>query len=129
VLSEIRKSNCNPKVKAYTDKIPLEDLFICTFSLGEIIFGIEKLPEGKKRNELSLWLFEQLPQCFENRILPLGTEEMLEWGRLCAAVKRTPPIKDSFIAATALAHHLTLLTRNIRDFENILGLRVSNPWD
>jgi predicted nucleic acid-binding protein len=66
---------------------------------------------------------------FENHIIPLDTEVMLEWGRLRAAAKRTLPLKDSFIAATALTHRCTLVTRNTRDFKDIGGLNLLNPWE
>ncbi|GHV76014.1 twitching motility protein PilT [Spirochaetia bacterium] len=93
VLSEIRKPNRNPKVYEFVKKIRQIDLSISVISIGEIVFGMEKLPEGKKR------------------------------------AGRTLPYNDSLIATTALAHGLTLLTRNIRDFAAVEGLSLSNPWD
>jgi predicted nucleic acid-binding protein len=128
VISEIRKPDCNPAVTAFIDGIPREDLFLCTMSIGEIAYGTERLAEGKKKKELSHWLNRQLPAEFENRIIDLDTGCMLEWGRLCAGAGRTLPFKDSIIAAAALAHRLTILTRNTGDFEGIEGLKFYNPW-
>jgi predicted nucleic acid-binding protein len=109
VLSELRKTNCNPKVRTFTDNIPLTNLFISAMSIGEIIVGIEKLPAGKKRTELSLWLNANLLPHFDPRFFSMDSGVMLEWGRLFANSKRTLPLKDSFIAACAMANHLTLV--------------------
>jgi predicted nucleic acid-binding protein len=128
VISEMQKPDCNPKVRAFTDRIPLEEMFLCALTIGEICFGIEKLPPGKKKHELSLWLYVQLPEWFRNRVIPLDEECILEWGRLSARAKRTLPYKDSLIAAAAITHHLTLITRNTKDFEDIGGLNLLNPW-
>jgi predicted nucleic acid-binding protein len=54
---------------------------------------------------------------------------MLEWGRLSAGAGRTLPFKDSIIAAAALTHRLTILTRNTGDFEGIAGIKLFNPWE
>jgi predicted nucleic acid-binding protein len=129
VLSEIRKPNRNLKVNTFIENIIRDDVFISAISVGEIVFGIEKLPEGKKRTELSLWLYRQILGLFENCIIPLDTEVMQEWGRLCASSKRTLPLKDSFIAACALTHRCTLVTRNTKDFKDIGGLNLMNPWE
>jgi predicted nucleic acid-binding protein len=129
VLSEIRKSNCNPRVKNFMDAIALDDMFISILSIGEIAYGIEKLPDGNKKTALSLWLSNEMPRQFENRIIPIALDEILEWGRLRAGAAKTPSPIDCLIAATALAHRLTLLTRNTRDFALLEGLRLVNPWD
>ncbi|GHV55178.1 ribonuclease VapC [Spirochaetia bacterium] len=129
VLSELRKPNCDQRVDGFIKNINEEDIFTCALSVGEIVFGIEKLPEGKKKNELSFWLYRQILGLFEDRIIPLDTDVMQEWGRLCARSKRTLPLKDSFIAATALTHRCTLVTRNTKDFTDIGGLNLMNPWD
>jgi predicted nucleic acid-binding protein len=123
VLSEIRKPNRNPKVYEFVEKIRQIDLFISVISIGEIVFGMEKL------TELSLWLNGEILQRFENSIISVDTEVVVEWGKLCARAGRTLPYNDSLIAATALAHRLTLLTRNTRDFAAVDGLRLINPWD
>ena len=129
VVSEIRKPNGNPKVNEFVDKVLASDLFISAISVGEIAFGIEKLPEGKKKTILSLWLDKQIPQQYEGRIIPIDTEVALEWARLRARAVKTLSPTDSLIAAVALAHHLTLLTRNTRDFVTVAGLGQINPWD
>ncbi|AEF80081.1 type II toxin-antitoxin system VapC family toxin [Leadbettera azotonutricia] len=129
VISEIRKRNSNPRVLSYMRNIPIEDLFLSVVCIGEIAKGIEKLPLGKKKEELAYWLDSAVPEQFADCILPLDSECMQEWGRMCAKSKRTLPVLDSLIAATALVHRLILLTRNISDFEDIPGLSCISPWN
>ena len=128
VLSEIRKPNGNAKVKAYVSNLREEDIFISVLSIGEIGFGVEKLPNGQKKRELQLWLAQTLPERFGNRIIPLDTAIMTEWGRLQGRIGRTLPTFDSLIAASALARRLVIVTRNTKDFELIEGLELFNPW-
>ena len=128
ILSEMQKSNCNPKVKAFTDKIPAEDMFICAISIGELCYGIERLPAGKKKNDLLLWINTKLPQWFNGRIICLDTDTMAEWGKIRAKPDRTATAADSLIASAAITHHMTLVTRNIKDFEDIEGIVLVNPW-
>jgi predicted nucleic acid-binding protein len=111
------------------DAIALEDMFISVLSIGEIAYGIEKLPDGNKKTALTLWLNNEMPRQFESRIIPIALDEILEWGRLRAGAAKTPSPIDCLIAATALAHRLTLLTRNTRDFASLEGLRLVNPWE
>jgi predicted nucleic acid-binding protein len=129
VISELQKSKCNPAVRTCIEKIPLDKLYLSVISIGEIFYGIEKMTDGKKKNELASWLNNQLPENFGDRILPVNIDITLEWGRLRARHRKTLPIVDSFIAATALVHHLTLVTRNTKDFEELSGLTLLNPWD
>jgi predicted nucleic acid-binding protein len=128
VVSELQKINCNPRVEAFVDGIQAETWFLSAITIGEIAFGTEKLPPGKKRTELIHFLEAQLPDWFGERILPVDSEVMKEWARMCRQADRTLSILDSLIAATALAHKLTVLTRNTRDFEGIKGLSLINPW-
>jgi predicted nucleic acid-binding protein len=89
------------------------------------------LPVGQQRNDLQRWLDRDVRLWFAGRILPV-TESIAErWGRLAARGKRsgvTLAVVDGVLAATALEHGLTLVTRNVRDFVG-LGLALLNPWD
>ena len=128
VLSEIRKPRGHAGVKAFINSLREEDLFISVLSVGEINFGIEKLPPGPKKTELTVWLTQKLPERFGNRIIPLDVDIMAEWGRLQAQTP-TLPVFDSLIAASALARRLTVVTRNTRDFRRVKGLLLLNPWE
>lgn len=129
VLSEIRKKNGSPRVIAFVNSLLPEDVYMSILSLGEIAYGIEKLPQGKKRAELFAWLNSQIPATFKKRIISPDFASMLEWGKLRASIGRTLPYIDSLLAATALTHRLIILTRNIRDFDGIGGLSLLNPWE
>ena len=104
-------------------------MFLCAVSIGEISFGVEKLPCGKKKHDLTVWLYTKLSEWFNGRIISLDTETMAEWGRLRARTERTLPAVDSLIASAALTHHMTLVTRNTKDFEDIEGIMLINPWE
>jgi predicted nucleic acid-binding protein len=128
IISEMQKSHCNLKVKAFIDQIPLENMYVCSILLGELGYGVEKLPPGKKKHELAIWLYTKLPEWFRGRIINLDTDTMTEWGRIRATAGRTLPVVDSLIASAAITHHMTLVTRNTKDFENIEGIMLLNPW-
>jgi predicted nucleic acid-binding protein len=129
VISEVRKPDCNPRVRAFTEGIPLDDCFLCSLSIGELCYGMERLSPGKKKTELSLWIFGDVLVQFKDRIINMDAECMQIWGRLCACAGKTLPVKDSLLAAAALTHHLIIITRNIQDFEGIEGIKLINPWE
>ncbi len=129
IISETQKSNCNPKVKAFLDGLAGEDMYICSITVGEICYGIEKLPAGKKKHELMVWLYSKLPEWFYGRVISLDTDVMMEWGKIRAHTDRTLPAADSMIASAAITHHMTLITRNTKDFDGIENLMLINPWE
>ena len=129
VISEMQKPNCNQNVISFTDEIPWEDMFTSVISIGELCYGMEKLPSCKKKHDLAIWLYTKLPEWFNGRIIDLDTEVMLEWGKIRARTGRTLPFADSLIAAAAIAHHMFLVTRNTKDFEDIEGINLINPWE
>ena len=129
IISEPRKPNCDPGVKRFLDGLAGENLYISSVTVGEICYGIEKLPAGKKKHELSIWLYSELPEWFNGRVISMDTDVMTEWGKIRANSARTMPIADTMIAAAAITHHMTLITRNTKDFEGIEGLMLINPWE
>jgi predicted nucleic acid-binding protein len=106
-----------------------EDIYLPVITIGEICYGIEKLPQGKKKHDLSVWLYTKVPQWFAGRILEINTEVMLEWGKIRALSERTLPAVDAMIAAIAIAHHMFLVTKNVSDFEGIEGINLINPYE
>jgi predicted nucleic acid-binding protein len=129
VVSEIRKENCNVNVRRFVESRDQRLFFISVISIGEIAYGVERLSAGEKKSRFTHFLNVQIPEWFEDRIVPVDMETMREWGRLCARIGRPLPLMDSLIAAAALAGDFTLLTRNTRDFEDIEGLLLRNPWE
>ena len=129
IISEARKPDCDPRVKGFLEGLAWEDLYISSITVGEICYGIEKLPAGKKKHELYIWLYSKLPEWFKGRIIHMDTDVMTEWGKIRANTARTIPIADTMIASAAITHHMTLVTRNTKDFEGIEGLMLINPWE
>ena len=131
VPSELTYPRPSPKVEQWLEMMDDEQLFFSVISLAEICKGIAKLPESKKRTQLEEWLDSTLRPWFGERILPVTApiaERMGRWAGEGEAAGRTIKIADGLIAATAVEHDLTLVTRNVRDFE-AFGVRILNPWE
>ena len=130
VISEFVARQPNEKVVRWLGQLEPDAVFLSVVTLGEIQKGIEKLPASKRKEQLRLWLKDDLLVRFHDRLLPLQTGEMLTWGTLISAVeaKGSPmPMIDSLIAATALHHDLVVVTRDEEDFAPS-GARLLNPW-
>ncbi len=128
IISEVRKGRrCDPNVAAWYRSIRDDELFLSVLVIGEIRQGIERLRPRNPRQAVALesWL-EELLQGFGDRILPVDEKAAQNWGRLNAG--RVFPVIDSLLAATAEAHGLTLVTRNVRDIERS-GVRCMNPFE
>lgn len=128
VLSELRRREPDVHVVRWLDLRPPGTLFLSVLTLGELRKGVEALPAGARKQALDDWLATELPAYFGGRILPIDARVADRWGRLVAQAGRAVPAIDSLLAATALAHGLTLVTRNVRDFQH-LGLAVIDPWN
>jgi len=125
-LSDGAKSFASLSLLSWLERMPEEERYVSAVSLGEIMFGIFRLPLGKKRTTLSVWYDEILSPIYEGRILPFGDREAMIWAQLRSQYRNSDLI-DSQIAATAIAHNLTLVTRNVKDFA-FAGLSLINPW-
>jgi tRNA(fMet)-specific endonuclease VapC len=130
VISELVAKQPNPQVVEFVDSLDPDDIYLSVITIGEIIKGIEKLPDSRRKTELRDWLQDDLLARFHGKILPLDTNVIVEWGVLTARVESTGkamPAIDSLIAATVLANKMTLVTRNDSDFE-AAGIEIVNPW-
>jgi len=127
VLSEAMEERRDADVQTWIEGASQQTLFFSAVTIGEIHYGIERLPTGARRRRLESWFSEFLIGTeADKRILAFDTEIARVWGMLRMR-EPNAPLVDSQIAATALAHGLTLVTRNIRDFA-FAGLAVFNPW-
>jgi toxin FitB len=130
VPSELTRPQSDSQVEAWLDQADDERLFLSVVSLGEIFKGLTVLPESKRRQQLQQWIDETLRPWFEGRILPV-TERIAErWGILAAGCElkgKGLAMADGLIAATAVEHDLTVVTRNVRHFAE-LGVGVFSPW-
>ena len=131
IISELIAKQPNQQVVAWIDSIDEEDLFLSVITLGEINRGVARLPDSKRKQQLSNWLKTELLQRFQGRIAIIDTSVMLVWGELMARLEangRKLPAIDSIIAAIALHGAFTLVTRNERDFVGT-GIRIINPFE
>jgi len=131
VPSELTRETPDARVAAFLRNAGKESLFLSVMTLGEICKGIDLLPVSQKRSALQVWLEVDVRSWYAGRILPV-TESIAErWGHLAATAKQrgvAVKVVDAVIAATALEHGLTLVTRNVKDFAG-LGVVLLNPWD
>jgi predicted nucleic acid-binding protein len=130
IISEFVVRQPNPKVVEFLDGLDADDAYLSVITIGEIIKGIEKLPDSRRKTELRDWLQDDLLARFQGKILPLDTDVIVEWGMLVARAElagKAMPAIDSLIAATAIANKMTLVTRNASDFE-AAGIEIINPW-
>lgn len=130
LISELVKKEPNPAVVSWLDEQDEQKLFLSVLNFGELQKGISKLPDGTRKNELQAWVVLDLVERFTGRILEIDLETALCWGRLQGEAEQAGeklPVMDSLIAATAVAHGLIVVTRNVRDIERC-KVRVCNPW-
>lgn len=127
VISELRKSRCNGGVLEWMTGIEADEAYLSVITMGEIRRGIElyRAKDPKAAAALEQWL-EGLYLHYAPRILAVTREIAECWGKL--SPQQPLPVSDGLIAATALEHDLTVVTRNTADFERS-GVRLLNPFN
>ena len=130
VLFELRRPAPEPKVLAFVAAQPLDRIHVSIVTFAEIRFGIELIADPSRRAELHDWLTHKVRPMFERRVLPISEDVMFRWrlmvheGRKAGHTFSQP---DLIIAATAFHHGLTVVTRDVRDYERA-RVPVLNPW-
>jgi toxin FitB len=130
ILSELRRPKPEPKVPAFVAGLPLDAMFVSSVTLAEIRFGIELLADAHRRATLNDWLNLKVRPMFENRVLPVSEDVMFKWRLLVEEGRKsghTFSQPDLIIAATALHHGLTVVTRDTSDYAKA-GVQLLNPW-
>ncbi|HEX3944475.1 MAG TPA: PIN domain-containing protein [Rhizomicrobium sp.] len=126
VVSEGNRVHPNEDVDDWLAAQKTADMFISAVSIGEIRYGVDRLPFGKKRSDLERWFDEIVLVGFVGRIVDFDLKAALHWADIRAAYPNAKLV-DAQIAASAIVSGLTLATRNVKDFP-FRSLSVFNPW-
>ena len=129
-VSELVRLKPEPSVMAWMQAAEETLFYLSVLTLGEIRKGLAGLPQGKRRTHLETWLEIELGARFAGRILPIDVPVADRWGQLAATAKKegkTLSTIDGLLAATALHHNLTVVSRNVSDFAD-KRVQVLNPW-
>lgn len=130
ILSELRRPKPDAKVVAFVAAQPLEQLFVSSVTFAEIRFGIERVSDATRRAELNDWLAHKVRPMFDQRVLAVSEDVMFKWRLLVEDGRKaghTYSQPDLIIAATALHHGLTVVTRDTSEFSRA-RVPVLNPW-
>ncbi|MDA8418420.1 MAG: type II toxin-antitoxin system VapC family toxin [Desulfobacteraceae bacterium] len=131
VISEIIRPKPSTKITKWIKQADESNFFISVLTIGELHKGIEKLDESKIKEELHNWVDNDLKERFWTRIIDINLQTAMTWGKIQGMAERVGkpmPAIDSLIAATGIAHHLTVATRNISDMK-ASGVTLINPWE
>jgi len=130
IISELRRAKSEPRVVAFVTAQPLDSLYVSSVTFAEIRFGIELLSDASRRAELNEWLTHKVRPMFEQRVLPVTEDVLLKLRLLVQAGRKagyTYSQPDLIIAATALEHGLTVVSRDTSEFERA-RVPFLNPW-
>lgn len=128
IFSEFTKAEPNPSVLLWAKNVKEYDQYLSVIVLGELLRGLERMPVGIRRDKLLHWV-EGLFQTHQERIIPVNEKVVRIWAKLCAEAElrgKTPSAIDSLIASQAIAYKLSLVTRNVDDFQ-FPELSIINP--
>jgi len=130
VISELVKPRPDANVVRWVDAVDERKLFLSVLTVGALEKGVTKLPKSPRKDDLRAWLEHDLTERFAGRILPVDAAVAVAWGIIQGEAERAGaklPVIDALLTATAAVHRLTLVTRNIADFDHC-GATVFNPW-
>lgn len=129
-ISEWVKPRPDPGIVHWFDNVDEDRTYLSVITLGELRKGVNRLANGRRRDHLDAWLSNELPDRFGNRVLPIDATVADHWGQLLAHTEAAgTPIHgtDALIAATAVAHQLQVVTRNVTHFRPT-GVDILCPW-
>lgn len=131
VISELTKAKPNKKVVSWITQYDEADFYLSTLTFGELYKGAAKLPDSKRKKKLFLWIEHDLKERFKSKILDIDLTVARTWGEIQGTLEAAGspmPAIDGLIAATGLAHDLTVVTRNVSDMQQS-GVALLNLWE
>lgn len=128
VVSALRVRERNPEVEDWSGSIPAQAQFVSALSISEIERGVaaKERTDARQGKVLRTWFEDMLLPGFAGRVLPFDLPAARALGRF--RVPEHAPLDDALIAAIAVAHHMTVATRNTKHFEALEGVRLVDPW-
>lgn len=129
VVSELMNGANDPEFNAWVNSTPRESTFVTAITLGEMVFGVQNLPEGKRKRTLQRQADTVMDE-FVKRTYDFNAMAAIEYGDIFAQRKRMgrpTGVQDAQIAAIARANNCVVATRNTKDFEGV-GVPLINPW-
>ncbi|HEY3263437.1 MAG TPA: type II toxin-antitoxin system VapC family toxin [Pseudonocardiaceae bacterium] len=129
-ISEWVKPRPDPGIVRWLDEVDEDRTYLSVLTIGELRKGIDRLPHGRRHDQLDRWVTTDLPARFGDRMLPVDVTVADEWGRLLAHAEMAgTPIGgvDGLIAATAKVHRLAVVTRDVGHLQHS-GVELISPW-
>jgi len=131
VVSELMRKDAAAEVVAWVDRHPGDQVFITAVTAAELLYGVTRLPDGRRKQALAAKVRALIDEDFEDQVLPFNNDSAHRYAEIVASRERLgKPINmaDAQIAAICRQYNLGLGTRNTKDFADT-GIRVFNPWD
>jgi predicted nucleic acid-binding protein len=130
VISELMRPQTDESVLGWVDAQGQDELFVTAITVGEISYGIARLPDGKRKSDLRVAADETFDVDFTDRVLAFDKGAAEHYGHVVSQRERSGrPISmaDAMIASICLSYSASLATRNVADFDGV-GLHLINPW-
>jgi hypothetical protein len=131
VVSELMRQPAEPNVVTWVDQQPTSDVYLTAITTAELLYGIARLPEGRRRETLADLVQQLVEEDFAGRILPFDGDAASHYAQIVTAREtRGLPISmpDAQIAAICRLYSADLVTRNVKDFAHT-GIQTVNPWE
>lgn len=131
IISELMRVSPSVEVVDWLDSLDTQEVWTSSITVAEIYLGISLLPSGQRKTALATAAAEVFADDFSGRCLPFDAQAAQVYARIVSEQRktgRTLSVEDAQIASIAITCNLTLATRNLKDFEKIVGLQLFNPW-
>ena len=127
-LRKVRSGRANPGVAAWAEQVPSAQLFISAITIHELEHGVLLMERSDPSQGalLRAWLDQSVAAAFKNRVLPV--DERIARRAAALHVPDPAPFRDALIGATALVNDMTVVTRDLKDFQRFDDVDVINPW-